>query len=272
MKSSRRYLPEHFLLLAAIALTITGFWKIYFGPGADPTQFHHAHVLTTSVWLLLLLYQLKLVRENRYQDHRKVGLTVLVFAPLLVSTAALLSVHSAQKGLASGQGDFLIVQNVGVTLELALLIILAFVWRRRRNLHGALLLSTALLFIGIALFFTLTSVVPGFRIEGPETFSRFAIAAATSQGICLAIGLLFFFKDWRNGWPMFMAGAFFLVNELINQLLKAGSLLAPLTEFVGSLSPTFTFLGTFASFLALLVATGILPKQRSKPTPLRGAA
>src|SRR5688500_1561078 len=120
-----------------MVLTLTGFWNIYFAPNADPTQLHHAHVLTTSIWLLLLLYQLKLVRENSYQDHRKAGLAVLVLAPLLVATAALLSVHSAYKGIASGEGDFLIVQNVGVTLELALLILLAFVLRTRRNLHGA---------------------------------------------------------------------------------------------------------------------------------------
>lgn len=261
MKGSRRYLPEHVLLLAAIVLTLTGFWNIYLAPNADPTKLHHAHVLTTSIWLLLLLYQLRLVRKNRYQDHRKVGLAVLVLAPLLVATAALLSVHSACKGVASGEGDFLIVQNVGVTLELALLILLAFVVRRRRNLHGALLLSTSLLFIGIALFFTLISFIPAFRIEGPETFHRFETAGAASRYSCLAVGLLFFVKDWKNGWPVLMAGSFFSLNELTKEFLEARFLLAPLTEFVGSLNQPFTFVASFAAMLALLVATGMLSKR-----------
>jgi hypothetical protein len=261
MSPSRRYLPEHMLLWAAMVLTLTGFWNIYLARDADPTQLHHAHALTTSIWLLLLLYQLKLVRENRYQDHRKVGLAVLILGPLLVATAALLSVHSAYEGVASGKGDSLIVQNVGVTLELALLILLAFVLRKRRKLHAALLLSTSLLFIGIALFFTLISFIPGFRIEGPETFQRFATAAAASRFICLAIGLFFFVKDWRNGWPVLMTGSFFSLNELTREFLAARSLLAPLTEFVGSLSQPLTFVASFVALLALLVATGMLSKR-----------
>ena len=123
---------------------------------------------------------------------------------------------------------------------------------------------------------TSISFVPAFRIEGPETFHRFATAGATSQGICAAIGVLFVLEDWRNGWPILMAGSFFLVNEIINQILKAGSLLMPLTEIVGSLNPSMTFFVSFTGFLALLLATGILPKRgpnnSSKPTPLRDAA
>jgi peptidoglycan biosynthesis protein MviN/MurJ (putative lipid II flippase) len=103
MNHGRRYLPEQILLWAAMVLTPTGFWNIYFAPNADPTQLHHAHVLTISIWLSMLLYQLKLVRENRYQDHRKVGLAVLILAPLLVATAALLSVHSAHSSFESAE-------------------------------------------------------------------------------------------------------------------------------------------------------------------------
>jgi hypothetical protein len=264
MKGSHRHVPDYALLVTAMALTVTGFWNIYLAPGSDPDLFHHGHVLTTTVWLSLLLYQRKLVSERRYQDHRKVGLAVLVLAPLLVSTVALLSVHSAQKGLASGEGDFLIVQNVGVTAELAFLILLAFALRKRRNLHGALLLSTAMLFMGIALFFTLISFVPTFRIEGPETFYRFGTAAAAGRYICLAVGLLFVIRDWRNGWPILLAGSFFSLNELIRQALETRSVLGPLTEFVGSLSPPLTFAVTFATMLALLVATGLLSSHTQR--------
>lgn len=261
MMRNRGYLIEHLVLLAAIVLTLAGFWNVYLAPDAEPTRFHHAHVVTTSIWLLLLLYQLKLAREKRYHDHRKVGLAVLVLAPLLVATAAVLSVHSAYKGVVSGEGDFLIVQNVGVTLELALLICLAFVLRRRRNLHGALLFSTSVLFIGIALFFTLISFMPAFKIEGPETFYRFGSAAAVSRNICLAVGLLFFVKDWRNGWPVLMAASFFPLNELIREFLQARLLLTPLTELVGNLNLPITFLASFTVMLALLVATGVLSKR-----------
>ena len=116
---------------------------------------------------------------------------MLVAGPLLVATTAMLAVHSAHKGVVSGEGDFLIVRNVMATLELGLLIFLAFLLKNRRKLHGSLLLSTTILFMGIALFFAMISFVPQFRIEGPETFYRFQMAAITGQVICLAVGFCF---------------------------------------------------------------------------------
>lgn len=119
-------------------------------------------------------------------------------------------------------------------------------------MHGAFILSTAILFMGIALFFTLLDFVPQFKIEGPETFYRFGTAAATGQLICLFIGLLFFLKDWRNGWPYLLAALSFIFNHFINILLIEYNLIQPLTEFVGSLNQLITFLGSFIVLLILL--------------------
>jgi hypothetical protein len=115
-------------------------------------------------------------------------------------------------------------------------------------------LSTAMLFMGIALFFTLMSFVPAFKIEGPETFYRFETAAATSRYICLSVGLLLFLKDMQNGWPLLLASSFFSLNELIKSLLTEHELIQPLTEFVGLMNPTLTFIGSFAALFALLSA------------------
>lgn len=276
MKTLGPYLLEHVFLYAVLLLTVSGFWVLYFGTDADPGLHHHLHVVTNFTWLSLLLCQLSLIGSRRHADHRKVGLSVLVLGPLLFATTAALSVHSAHKGLVSGQGDFLIVQNVGVTLEFGLLVLLAFVFRRRRKLHGSFLLSTAILFMGIALFFTLISFVPQFRIEGPETFHRFQTAAITGQAICLVVGLLFFIKDFRNGWPFLLASSFFVLNELLRSFLDARGLTEPLTEFVASMNQSLTFIGSFVSLFVLLFATGILSSDRPdssfKPNPLRGAA
>jgi hypothetical protein len=276
MRTFGPYFLEHLLLWTVILLTVSGFWGLYFGAGAAPGLHHHLHVVTNFIWLLLLLFQLSLIGGRKHADHRKVGLSILVLGPLLFATTAALSVHSAHRGLISGEGDFLIVQNVGVTLEFGLLVLLAFVFRRRRKLHGSFLLSTAILFMGIALFFTLIGFVPQFRIEGPETFHRFQTAAITGQAICLAVGLLFFIRDFRNGWPFLLASSFFVLNELLRSFLDARGLLQPLTEFVGSMNQSLAFIGSFAALLVLLSATGILSSNRPdssfRPDPLRGPA
>lgn len=151
----------------------------------------------------------------------------------------------------------MIVQNVMVTLELALLIVLSVVMRKRRKLHGYFMLSSLMLFMGIALFFTLIGFVPMLKIEGPETFGRFAMAAIAGQGICLIVGFIFVIKDFRNGWPMLLAALFFPLNELLRSVLSARDLIAPLTQWVGSMNQTITFVGAFTILLGSMLATGV---------------
>jgi len=261
MNNLKNYAFEYGLILLAISLTITGFWNIYFGVNANPTRYQNFHIITISIWLGLLLYQLNVVRKEHYTTHRKIGLFILFVGPLLVTSTALLSVHSAHKGIVSGQGDFLIVQNVMTTLELALVILLAFILKKRRKLHGAFLLSTTLLFIGIALFFTFISFVPQFKIEGPETFYRFETAGITGSYVCLFIGFIFFMKDRINNWPLFVVSSFLTLNGFINVYLSKHKYIQPLTEFVGSFNEVFTFLGSFVVFLVLLMLTGIVNKR-----------
>jgi hypothetical protein len=265
MKSLRAYPFESLLVGTTTLLTIAGFWNIYFGPGSDASPYHHLHIATILIWLLLLSCQLALVGNNSYSTHRKLGLLVLITAPLLVASATLLSVESAQKGLASGEGDFMIVQNVMGTLELALIIILAFVLRRRRQLHASFLMSTALIFLGIAMFFSLIGFVPAFKIEGPETFYRFGKALTTIQYASLVIGLLFFVKNPKYGWPFLLVGSLFLLNELLKSLLMQRDLIDPLTGFVGSMNQPLAFVISFASVLVLLAATGILKTRVQRP-------
>ena len=265
MKRAGRYSLEFGLIAAVMLIMVLGFWNIYFGAEADAQPHHHLHLTTAFIWIGLLLTQLILIAKGSYQTHRKVGLAVLVAGPLLVATTAMLSVHSAHKGVVSGEGDFLIVQNVMTTIELGVLIFLAFLLKQRRKLHASLLLSTTILFMGIALFFALISFVPMYRIEGPETFYRFAMAGITGQIICVATGLLFFIRDRRNGWPFLVAGASFTANDGIHALLTRSGLIDPLTEMVGSMSQSITFVATFALLLSLLAATALPAARQPRP-------
>ena len=262
MKTVGHYRYEAGLIAAVVLISIGGFWNLYFAADADPQPHHNLHFATTFTWMGLLLVQLALIATRNRKAHRKLGLAVLVAGPLLVATTAALSVHSAHKGVVSGEGDFLIVQNVMGTLELGLIIFLAFLLKTRRKLHGALLMSTTIMFLGIALFFALTSFVPPFRIEGPETFYRFQMAGTAGQATCLTVGFLFFIRDPRNGWPYLAAGFCFLFNDAIHALLTSLGLIDPLTATVGSMSQPLTFAATFALLFSLLAATA-LPRRRT---------
>ena len=258
---SKKRIYFQLLIRIVILLSIAGFWNIYFGVNSNPNLYHHLHVISIFIWLFLLLYQLSLIGTKKQILHRKIGLSILFFGPLLVAATALLSVHSAHKGVVSGQGDVLIVQNVMGTLELGFIILMAFILKKRRKLHGAFLLSTSILFIGIALFFSLMNFVPQFKIEGPETFYRFEAAGAVGNYACLFIGLLFFLKDRRSGWVLLLVGSFFTLNSYLTTLLIKYNLIQPLTEFVGSLNQLITFLGSFI-VLSILLTFMVIPNKR----------
>ena len=257
MKHFGQYFLEFALIAVVMFISVLGFWDVFFGAEADAQPHHYLHIATAFMWMGLLLVQLILIAGRRPRIHRKVGLAVLVAGPLVVGTAAALAVHSAHKGVVSGEGDFMIIQNVMGTLELGLLIFLAFLLKNRRKLHGSLLLSTTILFMGIALFFAMISFVPMFRIEGPETFYRFAMAGITGQVICVTVGFLFFIRDRRNGWPFLAAAFCFPLNDAIYALLMRFGLIDPLTEMVGSMSQPLTFIASFAVLFTLLAATAL---------------
>lgn len=106
MKRANHYRLEFGLIAAVMLIMVLGFWDIYFGADADAQPHHHLHIATVFIWIGLLLTQLTLMARGDRQLHRKVGLAVLVTAPVLVATTAMLSVHSAHKGLVSGGETF----------------------------------------------------------------------------------------------------------------------------------------------------------------------
>lgn len=249
MKSHK---PEIALLMLVILVSIAGFWQLFLGPDAEPGGVHYLHLVTSLLWLALLLVQLVNIERRRFSRHRSIGLAIFVIAPLLVATVAMLSVRSAARALMEAQADRLIVQNVMMTFELGLVIALAFALRKNRNLHGAFLMSSSLMFMGIALFFSLLSFVPQFRIEGPETFYRFGTAAAAAGLVIAVIGTAFFLRNRRHGWPWLLVGLVFFINEAINALMRNYGGLQPLTEFVGSFDENDAFGAALVVSLALL--------------------
>lgn len=265
----QRYLPEMVFLVLVIAVSLVGFSSLLRGETIALTGYHVLHIVTSMAWLLLLLGQLVLIRRRRFDRHRAVGMCILVVGPILIASVSLLTAHSAGKEAAAGTVDDLVVQNVTFTLELALLVLLAFVLRRNRNVHGALLMSTALMFLVVGLFFTFISYVPGFRIEGPGTFDRFARSAQVSANIGSVIGLLFFLRSVRTGWPWLLVSAFFILNGYLQIVAVRTGRTQPLTMLVGSIGEGPAFGLALAGFAGLLwMAWKVVPARR----PGRAAA
>ena len=203
--------------------------------------------------------------------HRKLGLAVLVMGPFLVGSTALMTVHSADRAVVSGEPDMFLVGNVLGTIWLALLLVLAFVLKKRRKVHGALLMSTITLFLGPALFFALIAFAPPFRIEGPETFHRFQTAGMTGLTIGLVITGLMFLRDRRNHWPYLLAAAPVPLGECIKALLSRADMVDAVTRAVAAPGRPLAFLAGFAIVAGLLAVTA-LPARSRRPLTMVGKA
>ncbi len=265
MGQAKQYAAEFLLVGATMAVGLFGFWDIYMGPDARPQPHHHLHIAVTYLWMGLLLAQMILLARGNRALHRRLGLAVLAAGPLLVAMAALLTVHSAHRAIETGKPDFLIVQNILGTIWLALMLVLAFALKKRRKVHGAALTSTLILFLGPALFFALIAFAPPFRIEGPETFYRFGLAAMTGQAIIVVIALLMLFSDRRNNWPYLLAAVSFFIGEGLKAWLTSMNLIDPLTRTVAAPNKALTFIVALAITAALLAAT-VLPSRKKIST------
>jgi hypothetical protein len=247
-----KYTLEIAFVILVIAVSLAGFSSLFIGTQAQRTPHHYLHIVTSLAWLALLLCQLVLISRHSFQRHRALGKSIFFAGPVLGATLVMLTVHSAAKDAAVGRADFMVVQNVMVTLEVALLIFLAFVLRRNRAVHGAFLLSTALLFMGIALFFVLISYVPGYRSAGPGAPPDFAGAGQAIVYVSGAIALLFFLKNMRTGWPWLLAGSFFVVNGLLQMVVARTETTKPLTFLIASIGSAPAFGLSLLIFASLL--------------------
>lgn len=261
----QQYTLELVFLVLVFALSLVGFSSLARADQVAFSAYHALHIVTSLAWQLLILSQLVLIRQRRFDRHRRIGQYVLVVGPILIASLTLLTVHSAAKEAVVGQVDDLVVQNVTFTLEVALLVFLAFVLRRNRNVHGALLMSTALMFLVIALFFIFISYVPGYRIEGPETFDRFAKSGQMAGLIGIVTGVVFFLKNWRTGWPWLLVSAFIVLNGLLQMVVDQRGRTKALTDLVGSIGELPAFGLGLTIFAALLWMTwrGV-PTQRGE--------
>src|SRR5689334_3909366 len=80
---------HHALLLGLLPITLFAFWPAYFGRlGQAPFAFH-AHGLTATAWILLVMAQSWSIHARRFALHRQLGQLLFVAVPLFVAGGAI---------------------------------------------------------------------------------------------------------------------------------------------------------------------------------------
>lgn len=148
-------------LLTFLGFAPTFYLRPYFN-GPPLTSLFLVHGAVFSVWLLLLVTQSALVRTNRVQWHRRLGLVGGAFALAMIPLGIAVALQGAADGTAAARAGippltFMIIP-LGQILIFGALVIAAICWRRDRDTHVRLMLVATLNLIAPAIARLIASV------------------------------------------------------------------------------------------------------------------
>jgi hypothetical protein len=167
----------------------------------------HAHGVLFSAWILLLLVQTSLVAMNRTNLHRTVGLAGSALAVLMVIVGYLVAISAGRRSAANpGELKFLIVP-IGALIVFPTLVGVAFLLRRRVDVHKRLMLIATIELMNAAV-----DRLPGVFAAGLAPFYP-------GTDLFLAALVVYDLVTLRRLHPATVAGGSFLV---LMQSLRVG--------------------------------------------------
>jgi hypothetical protein len=202
--------PFIFLLF----LVIFGFFKTYFGqfPHFDDhtTVIVHFHVFVLILWIILLIIQPILIRQNKYAAHRSIGRFTYFLVPLIL--LSFIGMMSKQIGESSSKNIISILDGLYLPLTDTLLFstfyILAIINKHNTAVHMRYIIMTGLVFIDASL---IRSLAIWFHID-------FFYAALVSISFVDLILITLIFFDKFNG----RAYKPFLISLVLFAIVQTG--------------------------------------------------
>jgi len=104
MKSTKKtvaFEKSGYYFIALFVLALAGFWPSYFAKffdgTADFTFYFHFHAFFATLWILMLIAQPILIRQKKFELHRKIGKLSYILVPLIFISIILLA-HSTLRG------------------------------------------------------------------------------------------------------------------------------------------------------------------------------
>lgn len=243
------YRHAHWALLAIFPLAALAFWPGYLSTiGSAPLQMH-AHGVTATLWLMLLVAQSWLIHSGSNALHRTLGAASLVLFPLFLAGGSMIFLGMAQR-FADPPSPFYTMYAPGLAW-IDILSVAAFAWcyysalrtRRTVELHARYMLATAL-FLLPPILGRLAPILPPLSVSGPADFWKLGIGFQLANAITAAIAFSLALRGGQHGHPFFVAGAATLLGGVF-----------------------FQFVGPMAGWRQLLVAFALVP-----PLPLALAA
>lgn len=213
------YRHAHWYLLILFPLAGLAFWFNYLSQlGSVPIEFH-AHGITATLWLILLVAQSWSIHAGNRQRHRSVGALSLILFPLFLIGGTGIFFGMAQRyvegvsfeamyGPRLAWLDFVGVAGFAYCFYEALRL------RRKVHLHSGYMLATVI-FLLPPIIGRLTAIPLG--VTGPQDFWKFAGGFQATNVLVAAVAFLVAWRRGRYGRPFALAGVLILVSAVLFQ-------------------------------------------------------
>ncbi|MGH8131525.1 MAG: hypothetical protein ACRES3_11790 [Steroidobacteraceae bacterium] len=136
-----------FMLMLVVALV--AFWPSYLSRVPDYAAYTHAHAVSATIWILLLIAQPLAIRKRRKTLHRTTGQASYFIAPLVVTSIVLLAHNRIQRleGEAYAIQTYILYLQISLAVLFSLSYALAILNRRSMPVHSRFMICTAMTLI-----------------------------------------------------------------------------------------------------------------------------
>ena len=237
------YRHAHWYLLALFPLAGVAFWQSYLSQFSSASMEFHAHGITASLWLVLLIMQSWTIHHDKRPAHRTVGTASLILFPLFLMGGTGIFFGMADRFVEGSAFHVLYAPRL-VWLDVVGVGGFAYFYyealrqRRKVHPHSRYMLATSL-FLLPPIFGRLSAIPLGVR--GPEDFEKLGTGFQIANGIVAGIALWLAFRSGKHGRPWALAGILTLVGALLYQTI--GGMAAWRELYIGTADlPTAPFM------------------------------
>jgi hypothetical protein len=211
------------MALAAIAVTLLGFWRTFFSQLGNVDAAHMLHGALATGWLVLVLVQASLIGSRKFKWHRVLGWTsVPVFVLLVVTSCYMLVLMLSATGGMPIPFEMAKIFGYSDVTALPLLIIVytgAILLRKDRHVHSRLISITLLAgllpalaraFFGILVMMGMAGAVGMEEVTAGLTLAMHPTYISVLLVLAIAI-----FIDWQKDrlrWPFPFAFVWVAIN------------------------------------------------------------
>lgn len=215
------YAKARWFLLALFPITALAFWPGYLSQiGTAPLEFH-AHGVTATLWLMLLVAQSGTIHTGRRQMHRTLGLSSLVLFPLFLVGGVGIFIGMAQRFVEGSPFQEMYAARLAWVDVVGVAGFAYFYFeglRQRQNVHvHARYLLATVIFLLPPILGRLAPILPPLSISGPQDFWKLEIAFHIGNTIAAAIAFGLALGSGKHGRPFYIAGALTLLAGLLYQ-------------------------------------------------------